>query len=200
MYTYNWLNNKKIDNSIFTIWSLFISILIKSFYSAIHVFILPHVQIPDALKIIVFSSTGLLLAILLTYLRRTKLFYKILCRINNKSINDDIFDDIIDYSKKTMMNIYIKSSDIYYVGRFSYREENGIDSWISLIEYSSVNKKTNNPVFNSEAGGLNSSVVINLKDIERTEIIYEKDSDVWNRLIGSKSNDVKSHKGANKKE
>lgn len=184
MYTYNWLNNKKNDISLMTLWSLFISFLLKSFYSALHTIVLSDIKIYDSIKIIIFSITGFLLAILFTYLKKTRFFTGLLYKINNKSINDDIFDDIIDYDKKTMMNIYLKSSDIYYIGRFSFREENGINSWISLIDYYCVDKKTNNVVFNPEGGGLNSSVVINLSNIERIELIYEKDSKVWEKLKG----------------
>lgn len=181
MYTYNWFNNKKMDISILTIWSLFISTLIKSFYSSVHIFLLSNTKIQDALKIIIYSITGFLLAILFTKLKGTKAFNRLLYNINNKSINDDIFDDIIDYDKKTMMKIYIKSSDIYYIGKFSFREENGINSWISLIEYYCVDRKTNNKIFDPAEGELCSSVTINLKEVERIEIIYEKDSKVWEK-------------------
>lgn len=181
MYTYNWFNNKKTDISILTIWSLFISALIKSFYSVIHIFLLSSINIPDAIKVVVYSLTGLLLALLFTSLKKVKIFNRLLYEVNNKSINDDIFDDVIDYDKRTMMKIYIKSSDVYYIGRFFFREENGINSWISLVEYYCVDKKTNNKLFDPEAGGLCSSVVINLKEVERIEIIYEKDSKVWEK-------------------
>lgn len=182
MHTYNWFNNKKMDISILTIWSLFISTLIKSFYTSVHIFLLSNTKIPDALKIIIYSATGLLLAILFTKLKETKAFNRLLYNINNKSINDDIFDDIIDYDKKTMMKIYIKSSDIYYIGKFSFREENGINSWITLIEYNCVDKKTNKKIFDPVEGGLCSSVAINLKEVERIEIIYENDSKVWEKM------------------
>ena len=187
IYTYNWFNKKKADISILTIWSLFISMLIKSFYSTVHIFILSHIQIPDSIKIIIFSLTGFLLAVLFTQLKKTRILNRILYKINNKSINDDIFDDIIDYDKKTMMKIYIKSSDIYYIGRFSLREENGIHSWISLVEYYCVDRKNNNKIFDPEADGLCSSVVINLSEVERIEIIYEKDSNVWERANWKKN-------------
>lgn len=170
-----------MEFSILTIWSLFISTLIKSFYSSLHIILLSNIKIPDSVKIIVYSLSGLLLAILLTRFKKTRLFNRFLYVINNKSINDDIFDDIIDYDKRTMMKIYIKSSDVYYIGRFSFKEENGINSWISLVEYNCVDKKTNNKVFDPTAGGLCSSVAINLKEIERIEIIYEKDSEVWKK-------------------
>lgn len=181
VFTYNWLNNKKSDMSILTIWSLFISTLIKSFYSAVHIFVLSHIKIPDAIKIIIFSLTGFLLAVLFTQLKKTKVLSKILYKINNKSINDDIFDDIIDYDKKTMMKVYIKSSDVYYIGRFYLREENGINSWISLVEYYCVDRKNNNKLFDPEEGEIYSSVVINLNEVERIEIIYENDSKVWEK-------------------
>jgi len=190
IYTYNWLNNKKIDVSILTVGSLFISFLVKSFYSACHNFIFVNLEINDSVKVIIFSITGFLLALFCTYFKKTKLFTKLLYSINNKSVNDDIFDDIIDYAKKTMMKVYIKSSNVYYIGRFSFREENGINSWISLIEYYCVDKNTNKKIFDPEQGGLSSSVVINFNNIERIEIIYEKDSDVWKRLVGNKNNVV----------
>lgn len=184
MYTYNWLNNKKTDISILTICSLLISFLIKSFYSALHSFILPSLKISNPIKILIYCITGVITAAFFTYIKKTRLFTKILYKVNNKSINEDIFDDIIDYDKKTMMNIYLKSSDIYYIGKFSFREEKGSDSYISLVEYCSMNKKTNEPIFDPEKGQLYSSVAINLRDIERIEIFYENDSMTWKRIIG----------------
>lgn len=182
MYTYSWLNNKKLDTSIFTVLSLFISVLIKSFYSVIHIFILSNTVIHGSIKVLIYSLTGLLFSIICTNLKKTKLFGRLLYKINNKSINDDIFDAIIDYDKKTMMCIYLKSCDFYYIGRFCIREENGINSWISLVEYCCMDKNTDEMIFDSEDSEVNSSVVINLKDVERIEIFYEKDSDAWKIL------------------
>lgn len=188
MSTYNWLNSKKIDITLMTVWSLLISILVRSFYSTLHTIIFSNIEIYESIKIIVFSVTGFILAVICTYLRKTKTFTKILFKINNKSINDDIFDDIIDYDKRTMMRIYIKSSNVYYLGRLAYREENGTNSWISLIDYCSVDKDTDEPIFDPDESNYMSSVAINLNNIERIEIIYENDSDVWQRLTGYNTN------------
>jgi len=179
--TYNWLN-KKTDTSILTVWSLFISILIKSFYATLHNYILSGLSIPNSFKILILSSTGFILALVCTYLKNTKFIKRGLYYANNKSIHDDIFDDIIDYNKRTMMRVFIKSSNVYYLGRFSFGEEKGLDSWISLIDYCCVDKNTHDTLFDPDNGGLCSSVVINLKDIERIEIIYENDSVVWKWL------------------
>lgn len=180
--TYNWINNKKYDVSILLVQSLFISVLVKAFYSALHVFILPNYSFNNSIKILVYSLTGFLLAFISTRFMTTKFPQKFLYIANNKSINDNIFDDMIDYKKRTMMKIYIKSSDIYYLGRFAFREEKGIESWIALIDYYCLNIKDDDISFDPGHDNLKSSVVINLREVERIEIIYENDSEVWNRL------------------
>lgn len=182
MTTYNWLNNKKNDISFMTIWSIFISILIQSFYSVLHLFVLNNIPINTPIKVIVYSLTGLILAIIITKAKKSELLSSLIYKINNKSINDDIFTNIIDYDKKTMMKIYIKSSDVYYIGRFSFIEENGYYSWISLIDYYCVDKKRNKKTFDPQADELLSSVTINLSSIERIELMYEPDSTTWTNL------------------
>lgn len=179
---YNWLNNKKSDNSSIIILSLVISVLIRSFYSTIHKFILNETLFDDSEKIIVYSLTGVFLAFVITYLRNTKIIRAILFKVNNKTINDDIFNDIIDYKKITTMHIYLKSSDECYCGRYLIREENGMDSWISLIDYYKKNKTTNNIVFDPRKSGIKSTVTINFKDIERIELFYQDDSETWKYL------------------
>lgn len=194
MSIYGWLNNKKYDFSLITIWGLFISFIIQTFYLAMHSIILTQIDINDALKILVYICTGIVSAFLATKLLQYKFIQRILYSTNYKSINEDIFDDIIDYDERTMMNIYIKSSNIYYLGRFIIREEKGLNSWIVLTDYYRINKESNNPLFDPDKGGLNSTVAINLRDVERIELIYEKDSEIWKRLTKQKSERRKEEK------
>lgn len=184
MSLYNWLNNRKMDVTLLVVWSLFVNTLIKSFYSVIHDYILPNKIFAEPLKILIFTFTGAVLAFIITYLKRVSIIRNILYHTNNKSINEDIFDDVIDYKKRTMMSIYLKSSDIYYLGKFSFREEKGLDSWFVLINYYCLSKKDNQVIFDPDKDNLKSSVVINLKDVERIEIVYENDSEIWERLYG----------------
>lgn len=187
MTAFGWLNHKEFNISILTIWSLFISVLIKSFYSTIHYYFAVNLKFTNPVKVLIFSLTGLLLSVVLTYIKKTSVIQWILYYTNNKSVHEDIFDDIIDYKKRTMMKIYIKSSDVYYLGRFSFREEKGLESWIVLIDYYCLDRSDNRILFDPEADDLISSVAINSKDVERLEIIYERDSDVWKKLIGNPS-------------
>ena len=175
---YGWLNAKKYDISILTLWSLFISYIIKSFYNLI------ELNLKQSHTSAVYVITGVLLAFLLTWLKQTKLIKKILPFFNHKSINDDIFDDVIDYDQSTMMSIFLKNSDIYYIGRFAYREEKGNDSWICLADYVVINKQTNETTYDPAKDNLKSSIVIPLSNIERIELVYENDSKVWKRING----------------
>ena len=181
---YNWLNSKRQDISIIVICSLFISTIIKALCSAVHEYILVDISFSNAIKVLVYCIIGLISPFIITYIKRTKLIRKILYLSNYKSINDDAFDDIIDYEEPTMMSIYLKSSDVYYVGKYCYREEKGLDSWIVLINYCCVDRKDNRIIYDPKKENHKSTVMINLNDVERIENIYEDNSKVWKQLSG----------------
>lgn len=176
---YGWLNTRKYDVSLLIIWSLFISYIIKTFYSII------PINIGKPYMAVLYIITGALLAVLITWIKQTRLIKKIMPYLNNKSVNDDIFDDIIDYQKKTMMSVYLKSSNIYYIGRLAFREEKGNDSWICLVEYGVLDKDSNKIIYDPGEADLKTSVAINLSNVERIEMVYEDDSKVWERMYGA---------------
>ena len=171
-----------MDISVIVLWSLFVNTLIVIFYSAVHSFIFVSYDFHEAVKILIYILTGCILPFVIVYVQKSKLLKEILYRTNNKSINSDIFEDIIDYDKTTMMKVYIKGSDVYYIGAFKYREEKGLDSYIVLINYASLNKETVKTVFKPSKEGVKSVVAINLQDIERIEIIYDDESEVWKNM------------------
>lgn len=196
---YGWLNNKEYNISIITIWSLFISNIIILLYSSIHTIVLKTKDFNESFKSLIFIVTALIIPFIITWLCKTKLFSYILFKTNNKSINSDIFNDIIDYDKKTIMRIYMKNSPTMYIGTFKIREEKGIDSYIVLIDYASVDISEDKKkiIFKPEKHDLKSSVVINLRDIERIELVYERDSKVLERLG---LNDIKRQESKNNQE
>lgn len=135
----------------------------------------------------IYVLTGTILPFIITIIQKSKYVRTVLLKTNNKSINSDIFDDIIDYNKKTMLQIYLKNSDVFYIGTFKFREEHRLESYLVLIDYASLNKITSKVVFKPNENNLKSSVAINLRDIERIELIYENDSEVWERLSGEEN-------------
>lgn len=193
MTIYSWFINKELDISTVAIWSLFISTLIKTFYSAVHSVVLTSYDINDYLKVLVYVITGTFLPFIIIFIKNSKLISFILFKADNKSINSDIFDDIIDYHKNTLLQIYLKNSDVMYIGTFKFREEKGLDSYIVLINYASLDKNTKEVIFNPTDNGLQSVVAINLRDTERIELSYDHDSDVWKRLSGKNGQEIKNN-------
>ena len=186
MTFFTWLNNKKIELSTVILWSLFISFIIKSFWSTIHLFILNNMAFTSGAKTLVYLFTGIFMSLICTYSKNKSELLRILLYFSsNKSVNDDIFDEIIDYEEPTMLQIYIKASNIFYIGKFCVREEKGLDSWIVIVNYFSVDRTNNEVVYNPDDGNLKSVAMISLKDIERIEVIYENDSRVWKKLTGN---------------
>ena len=78
MSMYTWITNKKIDISSITIWSLFISVLIKTFYSLLHSFILLDCSFDENFKVIIYVVTGFILPFVFIRLKNSKVFRYIL--------------------------------------------------------------------------------------------------------------------------
>ena len=81
------------------------------------------------------------------------------------------------------MRIYMKDSDICYVGTFSCREEKGIDSWIVLVDYHNITKDMVPTKNTTSIPQPKSSVAINLRNVERIELFYKDKSKVWETLF-----------------
>ena len=80
------------------------------------------------------------------------------------------------------MQVYLKNSNVMYIGTFKLREENGKDSFIALTDYVSMYINTKDIIFKPDDHNLKSSVIINLQDIERIEMIYDKNSKLLDEL------------------
>lgn len=164
------------------LWSLFINILIKAFYSALHSVIFVNVAFNDSVKIVIYVISAAILPFIIIKILNSHFFRDILNWIGKKTINKNIFEDIIDHEKRTMMIIYPKDADVYYIGACKLREENGVDSYIALIEYAIFDKLSQEPIRDSKELGLKASMLFNLRDIEHIELVYEDDSKVWKWL------------------
>lgn len=180
----NWLINNKMDIYIIGIWSLVISYLIQNFYSAIHIFLITDVDINESIKIVIYIITALIVPFCIVEIYNCNYIKKYLEKYNHKSIFNDVFKATIDYKQRTIMHIYLKNSNVMYSGIFKYNEENGVNSYIVLINYTSY--KTDSDSFeimsDAQGGNVKSSVIINMQDIERIELIYEDNSEVWKWL------------------
>lgn len=179
------LNNKKMDISLICLWSLFISYIIKVFYASLHLVLLTNYNFPEEVKIIIYVLTGFITPSVLTKLMKTNAVRNILLSINYQTVNESIFDDLIDYEESTGMAVYLKESDFYYLGIFCLKDED--DSYISLIDYVRVDNKTDEVIYEPTQPTV---VAIHLNDIERIEFIYADTSKTWKKLQqGNKKSD-----------
>ncbi len=162
------------------IWSVFVNVFIKSLCGAIHNVILPEKDFDENLKIVLYIVTAIITSSLISWLYNSTFIKKILHILGKKTFGNDAFKDVVDYNKKTLMMVYLKESKVMYGGIFKLKDEKGSDSYITLIQYCLLEKDSNTLIrdFRKEKA----SVVINLRDVERIEIIYEDDSKVWKWL------------------
>lgn len=156
---------------IIGLWSIFVNSIITTFYSAIHSFILSDINFNESVKIIVYMFTAVLSSLLFVKLRNCNLVKKAFKTIGHKTINKSIFDDIIDYNKRTYMFIYLKNSDIYYAGTFKYKDDS--DTYIALVDYSIFQKQDGSKILNTSSTGLDATVIFNVNDIEIIEVFYD---------------------------
>lgn len=182
MSIYNWLTNSQMDVYILGLWSIFVNALIKTLCSVIHIFVLSNTSFNESIKTIIYVFTAMCLSIVTVKLRDCSYVRSLLNKIGKRTVHADILDDVIDYDKRTIMTVYLKDSDVYYRGIFRLRDEKGLDSYITLINYISFSVSDDEEIFNPKDANLNSTVVFNLHDIERIELFYENDSRTWKWL------------------
>lgn len=187
---FNWLTNIKMELYLVGIWSLFANAFIKSIFSTIHDFCLVKIDFDEHFKIVVYVITAVLSAFLLARVYSSNFLKRILVRVGKKTLGNNVFKDVIDFGKKTIVSVYLKDSDYFYIGTFKYMDEHDGDSYIALIDYSMINRADNNLLRNN--CGNKMSIVFCLRDIEHIELLYEDNSEVWKLLGGSdKEQDTK---------
>lgn len=187
---FNWLTNIKMELYLVGIWSLFANAFIKSIFSTVHDFCLVKIDFDEHFKVVVYVITAVLSSFLLARVYNSNFLKRILIRVGKKTLGNNVFKDVIDFDKKTMVSVYLKDSDYFYIGTFKYMDEHDGDSYIALIDYSMFNRADNNLLRNNCDNKM--SIVFCLRDIEHIEILYEDNSDVWKLLGGSdKTQDTK---------
>ena len=180
MMFFNWLTSIKMDLYLVGIWSLMINAFIKAFCTTVHTFIMKEIDFDENLKLVIYLVLALISAVICSIFYKSDLLRSFLGKFFNKTLGNDVFKDIIDFKQRTVATVFLKESEIYYIGVFKHMDEKDADSYIALIEYSAVNKSNNEIIrnFSDEKA----SIVFCLNEIEHIEFIYEDESEVWKRL------------------
>nr|DAY89473.1 MAG TPA: hypothetical protein [Caudoviricetes sp.] len=182
MDIYQWVKNIKLEAIFIGLWSIFVSVLIQSLCSITHVYILPQYTFSNPLRLLIYFFLAAFLSMLYVKLTSSKIFSELIFKQTNKSINSDIFDDLFDYATPMLLRIYVKNSNILYIGKLCIREEKGMDSWISLVDYGVIDKLTNEVIYDPQSNNERTAAIVNLRDVERIETIYQNNSKLWDSL------------------
>lgn len=99
------------------------------------------------------------------YFAKRPWFNKFWSTTFNKHIHNNFFLDIFGYNA-AYVRIVCYDDNVVYSGKITYFEENGIDSWLQLEEYSITDK---NGEYKFSDIKEKSSIIINLRSVSRIE-------------------------------
>lgn len=169
--------SKDMSEYSIKIWSVVISFIIVSIVQTIVAIFAIFISqwLLFTLCIIIAVVTGIMVAKIYEW----KFFNKLIGKINHKSINKSLWIDILDYDLGTTIKVFLKEKDILYIGELVEHEENGNESWLVLKNYLSCNPITEEIFYNSITDNRITRVAINLRDINRIELFYEDDTEIF---------------------
>jgi len=167
---------QKDDISSFTLWCVIISFIIKSTVSAFDSLIIPRYELIPWVAVILYIVIGMGSSIIATKIYESKRFKNYIAKINNKSLNNDVWKDIIDY-EGTTVKVFLKDNDIIYTGKLITHEERGNESWFIFKDF--VSEYNNSATFDSKKIDFPSVVAINLQEISRMELFYSPQTKIF---------------------
>lgn len=93
-------------------------------------------------------------------------------KLFHKTVNDDIWRDVLDLDKGSNLKVYLKDKDFYIIGHHKNHEEKGADSWLALSAFAKFDKESNTPCKNepSHLGDTTAIVTLRFSDIDYIEI------------------------------
>ena len=112
---------------------------------------------------------GSVVSIIFALLFRSVWFSKALAIFFNKTPNDDIWMDILDFKKGSNLKIYERGKDYYVTGHHFVNEEKGSDSWFAITAYSKKNFQ-NDDIIEDHSKDDKAIFVVRLCDVEHIEI------------------------------
>lgn len=189
---FTWLTSIKAEMYVIGIWSLFVNAFIVSICSVLHNYFWTRVDIDENFKILVYISIAIVSSVIGARIYNGNFLKGIVSKIGKRTFGNNVFKDVIDFDKKTMMLIHLKDSEIFYGGMFRLMDEHGSNSYISLTNYCIYSEEDNQLI--RDCSNQKMAIVFKLQDIQHIEILYENDSRVWEWLNPESTKNKKSLK------
>lgn len=115
---------------------------------------------------------GFIIVCIIVALSQQKHIKRIMIRLFHKTLNNDIWRDVLDLKNGSNLKVYLKDNDYYIIGHYKNHEENGTDSWLALNAFAKYDKETNKKYKNEPSYLNDSNVIITVRfsDVEHIEI------------------------------
>ena len=116
---------------------------------------------------------------MIVILSQRKFFRKLTVKLFHKTLNDDIWRDVLDLERGSNLKVYLKDEDYYVIGHHKNHEEKGNDSWLALSGFAKIDKTTNEECDNepSYLDQNNKIFTVRFSDIEHIEIFNQPIND-----------------------
>jgi len=176
------LNAKKESDhsiSLYIIKMVVVSYIIISIIRVVDAIVLPSCNLWVWTEVIIASFIAIPLAYVSYKFLNSKKLSSFLGIATRKSANDNLWKDVIDYDKGTIFKMFMKNKTIVYIGKLATHEERGENSWFLLTEYICV-YTDKDETFDSSELSKPSRVMIPLREVERVEILYDSETDIFN--------------------
>lgn len=164
--------SKKIDSKNILIFSCVTSYCLLALTSLIR--IKWFYEFPDTAIInsAIAMVSGLIISSIIAVLSQRKWFRRFTVKLFHKTLNDDIWRDVLDLEHGSNLKVYLKDKDYYIIGHHKNHEEKGNDSWLAVSAFTKFDKETNKPYKNEPTYIDNPKVIITVRfsDIEHIEI------------------------------
>ena len=147
--------------------SVAISYFLKAICSWLHTIIFVNIDFGWNKRAIILCVLAFVLSIICVIISEIKIINELSLKINNKSIHDDIWNDVIDYRNGTTLRFVCE--DCVYQGILVEHEEKGADSWFVLEDYI---VEENDTIYKAKEMGMPCKIMVNLKDAKRVELYY----------------------------
>lgn len=164
--------SKKVDTKNILIFSCVASYCLLAIVSLIRVKWFYEIPNTAIINSALAFMLGIILISIIAVLSQQKHFRKLTVKLFHKTLNDDIWRDVLDLEHGSNLKVYLKDKDYYIIGHHKNHEEKGNDSWLAVSAFAKFDKETNKPYKNEPTYIDNPKVIITVRfsDIEHIEI------------------------------
>lgn len=115
---------------------------------------------------------GIIMVSIIAILSQRKWFRKITVKLFHKTLNNDIWRDVLDLENGSNLKVYLRDKEYYIIGHHKNHEEKGNDSWLAISAFAKYDKETNENYKNEPSHLDREDIVITVRfsDIEHIEI------------------------------